>query len=80
MYGVCHTESNLSQNIKVFYGEISQKDIAISALVDTVKNVVKQTFSPKVESEKTVEGKDENIAGEGINFSPAFHLVKMYDI
>ena len=43
LYGVCSTQSNLSQNIKSFYAEISKNDIAVSSLFDTFKNVVKQT-------------------------------------
>ncbi|MBO5333766.1 MAG: hypothetical protein J6B37_06605 [Clostridia bacterium] len=71
LYGVCRTESNLSQNIKSFYAEISKNDIAVSSLFDTFKNVVKQTFSPSVEQEENTE----NIAGEEVSFSPVFTLV-----
>lgn len=76
LYGVCRTESNLSENIKNFYAEISENDIAVSSLFDTFKNVVKQTFSPSVEQEKNTE----NIAGEEVNFSPDFILGIIYDI
>lgn len=59
LYGVCKTESELSQNIKSFYGTICERDIAVSTLFDTFKNVVKQTFSPSISQEN-----NKNIAGE----------------
>lgn len=68
LYAVCRGESALSQNIKNFYTEISEEDIAVSSLFNTFKNVVKQTFSPNVKEEKNIE----NIAGEEVNFSPDF--------
>lgn len=70
LYGVCSTESQLSQNIKSFYAEICETDIAVSSLFDTFKNVVKQTFSPSVEVSETEES--ETVAGEEVNFSPDF--------
>lgn len=76
LYGVCRTESKLSQNIKSFYAEISENDIAVSSLFDNFKNVVKQTFSPSVEQEENTE----NIAGEEVNFSPDFISGDIYDI
>ncbi len=71
LYGVCSTESQLSQNIKSFYAEICETDIAVSSLFDTFKNVVKQTFSPSVENKGT-EDKSETVTGEEANFSPDF--------
>ncbi len=68
LYAVCRTESNLSQNIKNFYAEISEEDIAVSNLFNAFKNVVKQTFSPSVKQEENTE----IIAGEEVNFSPDF--------
>ena len=76
LYAVCRTESKLSENIKNFYAEISENDIAVSSLFDTFKNVVKQTFSPSVEQEKNTE----NIAGEEVNFSPDFILGIIWNI
>ena len=75
LYGVCSTESQLSQNIKSFYAEICETDIAVSSLFDTFKNVVKQTFSPLVEVSETEESEteeSETVAGEEVNFSPDF--------
>ncbi len=73
LYGVCSTESQLSQNIKSFYAEICETDIAVSSLFDTFKGVVKQTFSPSVENKETEE-KSETLAGEEVNFSPVFNF------
>jgi hypothetical protein len=39
VFAVCKTESNLSQNIKSFYKEISKTDIAVSEILDVFKNV-----------------------------------------
>ena len=55
VFAVCKTESNLSQNIKSFYKEISKTDIAVSEILDVFKNVVKQTFSPMVDEEVASE-------------------------
>ncbi len=66
LYGVCRTEHELSKNIKAFYTSICERDIAVSTIFDTFKNVVKQTFSPSVKQQET-----EKIAGEELNFSPA---------
>lgn len=55
VFAVCKTESNLSQNIKSFYKEISKTDIAVSEFLDVFKNVVKQTFSPMVDEEVASE-------------------------
>ena len=41
VFAVCKTESNLSQNIKSFYKEISKTDIAVSEILDVFKNVAK---------------------------------------
>ena len=74
LYGVCRTESELSKNIKTFYASISERDIAVSTLFDTFKNVVKQTFSPSVENNDKQENESEIIAGEELNFSPVFNF------
>lgn len=55
VFAVCKTESNLSQNIKSFYKEISKTDIAVSEILDVFKNVTKQTFSPMVDEEVASE-------------------------
>ena len=55
IFTICKTESNLSQNIKLFYKEISKTDIAVSAILDVFKNVTKQTFSPMLDEEFTSE-------------------------
>ena len=55
VFAVCKTESNLSQNIKSFYKEISKTDIAVSEILDVFKNVAKQTFSPMVDEEVASE-------------------------
>lgn len=69
LYGVCRTESELSGNIKSFYASICERDIAVSALFDSFKNVIRQTFSPSVKQQDT-----ENIAGEEVNFSPVLNF------
>ena len=55
LFAVCRTESNLSQNIKVFYKEISKTDIAVSEIFGEFKSVVKQTFAPTLVEETTTE-------------------------
>ena len=55
LFAVCRTESNLSQNIKVFYKEISKTDIAVSEIFGELKSVVKQTFAPTLVEETTTE-------------------------
>ena len=61
LFFVCRKESELSQNIKAFYGEISKTDIAVSSLFGELKNVVKQTISPNVIEETT---EDTKVTGE----------------
>lgn len=55
LFAVCSTESNLSQNIKAFYKEISKTDIAVSEIFGEFKSVVKQTFAPTSVEETTTE-------------------------
>ncbi len=55
IFGVCRTESELSKNIKNFYKDICKTDIAVSTIFGELKNVVKQTFSPNVIEEATIE-------------------------
>lgn len=72
LYLVCRNDSNLSQNIKSFYSEICKKDIAVSEIFDSFKNVVQETFSPNTE-EATGEAK--TTTGEKADFSPVFLTV-----
>ena len=72
LYLVCRTDSELSENIKLFYAEISENDIAVSRLFDTMKNVVKQTFSPSVQNEEVNRYESTITTGERVNFSPDF--------
>lgn len=58
LFAVCRRESELSNNIKNFYGEICKTDIAVSSLFTEFKNVVKQTFSPNVIEETTEDTKE----------------------
>ena len=45
----------LSNDIKNFYVQICEKDIAVSSIIDVFKNVAKQTFAPMVQNEKNTE-------------------------
>ncbi len=76
MFGVCKTDSTLSENIKSFYAEISKTDIAVSTIFGTIKDVVKQTFSPNVEESAQGET-SEATSGEKAVFSPVFLTVKL---
>lgn len=55
LFFICRTDSNLSQNIKAFYKEISKTDIAVSTILDEFKSVAKQTFAPTLVEETTSE-------------------------
>jgi hypothetical protein len=70
LFLVSRTESELSQNIKSFYTEISKTDIAVSTIFGELKNVVKQTFSPTLIEETTAE--ETKVTGEKSSFSPVF--------
>jgi murein DD-endopeptidase MepM/ murein hydrolase activator NlpD len=76
IFAVCKTESNLSQNIKSFYREISKTDIAVSTILGVFKNVVKQTFAPTI-VEETAQGETTEESGEKADFSPVFLTVKI---
>ena len=76
LFFVCRTDSNLSQNIKTFYNGICQTDIAVSEIFGSLKNVVKETFSPSVETENGA-GETETTTGEKAVFSPVFLTVKL---
>ncbi len=76
LFVVCKTESNLSQNIKSFYTEISKNDIAVSTILGVFKNVVKQTFAPMV-VEEAASGETTEESGEKADFSPVFLTVKI---
>lgn len=72
LFLVCRTDSNLSKNIKSFYGGISKTDIAVSEIFDSFKSVVQETFSPNVEKPS---GETESTTGEKADFSPVFLTV-----
>ncbi len=76
MFGICKTESDLSINIKNFYTEISKTDIAVSTIFGTIKDVVKQTFSPNVQENAQGEASEDS-SGEKAVFSPVFLTVKL---
>lgn len=76
LYLVCRTDSNVSQNIKAFYSGICDNDIAVSEIFGSLKNVVKETFSPNVEIEKST-GETETATGEKAVFSPVFLTVNL---
>lgn len=76
LFLVCRTESNLSQNIKTFYSGICETDIAVSEIFGSLKNVVKETFSPSVETEEA-SGETETTTGEKAVFSPVFLTVNL---
>ncbi len=79
LYAICRTDGNLSSEIKNFYNEICEKDIAVSSILDVFKNVVKQTFAPIKHEEMTKEavGETNEESGEKVIFSPVFLTVKL---
>ena len=72
LFLVCRTDSNLSKNIKSFYGGISKTDIAVSEIFDSFKRFVQETFFPNVEEPS---GETESTTGEKADFSPVFLTV-----
>lgn len=72
LFAVCSTETKLSQNIKIIYSQVCEQDFAVSRMLGTFKDVVKQTFSPTIQEEKTTDEITESITGEELNFSPVF--------
>lgn len=76
MFAVCKTDSNLSQNIKLVYTEISKTDIAVSNIFSAFKNVVKETFAPTI-IEETASGETKEDSGEKADFSPVFLTIKI---
>lgn len=46
LFSVCRTDGNLSQNIKAFYSQISQKDMSVSQIFGVFKKVAQFTFAP----------------------------------
>lgn len=72
LFAVCSTETKLSQNIKTIYSQVCEQDFAVSRMLGTFKDVVKQTFSPTIQEEKTTDETTESITGEELNFSPVF--------
>ncbi len=80
LFGVCKTDSNLSNEIKSFYNQICEKDIAVSSIMNVFKGVVKETFAPSVQNNETVKeavGETKDDSGEKANFSPVFLTVKL---
>jgi murein DD-endopeptidase MepM/ murein hydrolase activator NlpD len=80
LFAICRTDSNLSNEIKSFYNEICEKDIATSSIIDVFKNVVKQTFAPIIQYEETTKdavGETNEESGEKVIFSPVFLTVKL---
>lgn len=81
IFAVCKTESDLSQNIKQYYSEISKTDIAVSTIFGTFKNVVKQTFAPTIQERENVDDAagESNVetSGEKAVFSPVFLTAKL---
>ncbi len=75
LFGICRLETNLSDNIKQIYDDISKNDIAISTIIDVFKNVTKETFSPNVED--SVGETKNDVTGESENISPVFLTFKM---
>lgn len=76
LFLVCRTDTNLSDNIKSFYSEISKTDIAVSQIWGSIKNVAKETFSSNVKEEATGET-EESTTGEKAVFSPVFLTVNL---
>ena len=70
-------DNDLYQGIKSFYAEISEKDIAVSEILDVFKNVTKSAFAPSIIEEKTEDGIGETTTktGEKADFSPVFLTV-----
>ncbi len=46
LFAVCRTDGGLSQNIKEFYGKISENDMSVSQILGTFKKVAQFTFAP----------------------------------
>lgn len=59
LYGICRTESNLSNNIKSFYSEISAEDMSVSQILGVFKSVTQVTFAPSVTQNATSVDSDE---------------------
>lgn len=76
LFFVCRTDSELSQNIKTFYSELSKNDMTSSELLATFKKVAEFTFAPSTEWDGTFsvdEAATENAGettGEEVTFSP----------
>ncbi len=51
LFLVCKTDTALSKGIKDFYADISKQDIAVSRLVDVVKDTAKSVFAPSVQDD-----------------------------
>ncbi len=51
LFLVCRTDTGLSKGIKEFYGNIRKNDIAVSTILDTVKDTAKSVFAPSVQDD-----------------------------
>ncbi len=51
LFLVCRTNTGVANDIKGFYTEICQKDIAVSTILDVVKNTAKSVFAPSVQDD-----------------------------
>lgn len=68
----CRGDGGLSQSLKAYYKQICKTDIAVSEIIDNVKRVTSETFSPRVQEEKI---KEETNTGEATDTSPVFLFV-----
>lgn len=48
LFMICNGETKLSNEVKALYNEKCQTDIASSTVIDVLKGVVKETFSPSI--------------------------------
>ncbi|MBQ8767159.1 MAG: hypothetical protein IJZ16_10195 [Clostridia bacterium] len=48
LFMVCKGETEFSDEVKALYNEKCQTDIAASTVIDVLKGVVKETFSPSI--------------------------------
>ena len=71
LFSVCRNDSALSQNIKIFYAAICEKDMSVSELLNVFKKIAKTTFAPSIQEETTAVGEtNTDTTGEKADFSP----------
>ncbi len=76
LFSICRKDNALSQNIKIFYATICERDMSVSEILDVFKKVAKTTFSPSVQEETTAQGETNNdTTGEKASFSPVYLTV-----